>query len=302
LGAAVLIAGSSQRPPMLLTLSAQSFGSMLSGAKPKIALVDLPKLAHDELGLNGLVIQTPLLTGWDIKKVEHFRDRADKANCPCLLLVEPEAQRIGASDPDAAAAAEDRMSRVLQAAHRLGCSGVAMRVHESLTSVAPEALSAAIKRVVQRAERLELNLLIGPNAGPTFTPERLTGVIRKVGGFRIGSFPDFEAASKTPLEPAKPGAAPGPPDAAAYLRALTPYASVVSASFGDFDASGKHKGYDFSACVDAVSSVGFDQTMSLEYRGSGPPQDAITRAKAAVEALVMEAPKDDDTEQPADDE
>lgn len=275
---------------MLLTLSAHSFRSQLSGTKPKLQLVDLPKLARDELGLNGLVVQTQFLSGWTLPRLEQFRDRADKAACPCLLLVESEAQRLGDPDSAASSAAEERMGRVLQVAHRLGCSGVAMTIKDSGGSATPESLGPALKRVVQRAERFELNLLIAPAPGLTFTPEKLTGLIRKVGGFRIGSYPDFEAASGEG----------GKGDAPGYLRALTPYASVVSASFGEFDASGKHKGYDFSSCVEAVVSVGFEQTMTLEYRGTGPPQDAVARAKAAVEALIEEAPKDDDTEQPAD--
>ncbi len=277
---------------MLLTLSDHSFRTFLSGAKPKMSLLDLPKIAREELGLNGLVLHTSNLTGWDLPKLEGFRDRCDKAAAPCLLLVESEPQRIGDPDAAAAAAADERMARVLQVGHRLGCSAVAMSLRDPGASGSLDAVATALKRVVQRAERLELNLLISPTAGITGTPEKLTGMIRKVGGFRIGAFPDFEAAS-----------AGGPVGTANdYLRALTPYASVVSASFTAFDASGKHKGFDFEACVKAVESVGFDQTISLECRGSGDPREAITRAKASFETLSAsetqeEAPEDDDADE-----
>lgn len=270
---------------MLLTLSAHSFRAHLTGAKPKLTLGDLPKVAKDELGLNGLVVSTSYLAGWDLPKLEQFRDRADKAAAPCLLLVEDEPQRLGDADPAITAAAEDRLQRVLQVAHRLGCSGVAMGIKSPAGSTSPDLLAASLKRVVQRAERLELNLLLTPTPGVSETPEKLTGLIRKVGGFRIGAFPDFESAAATG-------------DPTPVLRALTPYASVVSASFNAFDDSGVHKGYDFRACMDAVAGVGFDQTISLEYRGKGDPRESITRAKAAVEDLAAaeEAPKDDDSE------
>ncbi len=272
---------------MLLTLSDVSFRAALSGSKPRLTLADLPALAKEELGLNGLVLHTEFLTGWDLKKLEQFRDRADKAAAPCLLLVESEPQRIGDADAAAAQAADERMQRVLQVAHRLGCSSVAVGVRDPGASVPLEALAAAVKKVVQRAERLELNLLLTPTAGATQTPEKLTTLIRKIGGFRVGSFPDFETASS---------ATGGARD---YLRALTPYASVVSASFLGFGADGSSKGFDFNACVQSVESVGFDQTISLEYRGGGDPREAISHAKASFESLAHEEPAEDDD---ADDE
>ncbi|MFM9956434.1 MAG: sugar phosphate isomerase/epimerase family protein [Phycisphaerales bacterium] len=273
---------------MLLTLSDVSFRAALSGSKPKLTLADLPTLAKSELGLNGLVLHTQFLAGWDTNKLEQFRDRADKAAAPCLLLVEAEPQRIGDADPANAMAADERMQRVLQVAHRLGCSSVALGLRDPGPNVTIEALGLAIKKIVQRAERLELNLLLAPCPGVTQTPEKLTALIRKIGGFRVGSFPDFETASS---------AIGGAKD---YLRALTPYASVVSASFQGFDASGASKGFDFAACVHAVESVGFDQTISLEYRGNGDPREAIEQARASFESLAKEEPaKDDDADEEA---
>ena len=45
----------------------------------------------------------------------------------------------------------------------------------------------------------------------------MTELIKKIGGFRVGTFPDFEAAMQAD-------------DPAAYLRKLVPYASVVCAT------------------------------------------------------------------------
>lgn len=270
---------------MLLTLSARSFDSQMSGPKAKLRLLDLPRIAREELGLHGLTVTTTQLAGWDGAKVEGLRDRGDKVGCPCLVLIEPEPQRLADLNDTFAEGAEDRMARVIQAAHKLGCSSVAMSVHDPGPDVSPEDLSAALKRIVTKAERMELNLLLAPAAGITGTPEKLTGFIRKVGGFRIGAFPDFEAA-----------AAAGDPTP--YLKTLTPYAAVVCASFLAFDASGKHKGYDLDKCVQAVAGVGFDQNLTLEYRGTGDPMAAITRARQTVEALVSaEEPTDDDPDE-----
>lgn len=268
---------------MLLTLSAYSFRQSLTGASPALRLTDLPAIARNELGLNGLVLQTEFLAGWDLNKLERLRDSADKDGAPLLLLVENEPQRIGSPDPQAAAGAEDRIARVLQVAHRLGCSAVAVGIKDPGPSASPDAVALAVKKAVQRAERLELNLLLAPAAGMTEAPDRMTTLIRKVGGFRIGAYPDFESSTASG-------------DAKVYLRALTPYASVVCASFGSSKSDG------LQSCIDAVTSVGFDQTVALEWRGKGDPREALSRAKAAFGALEKEDAEPTDQEAPEDEE
>lgn len=268
---------------MLLTLSAHSFRQSLTGSSPSLRLGDLPALARNELGLNGLVLQTEFLAGWDLNKIERLRDSADKDGAPLLLLVESEPQRLASADAQAAAAAEERVARVLQVAHRLGCSAVALGIKDPGASVPPEVVAAAVKKAVQRAERLELNLLLAPAAGLTESPERMTTLIRKVGGFRIGAYPDFEASTASG-------------DAKAYLRALTPYASVVCASFGSAKADG------LLSCIDVIAGVGFDQTVALEWRGKGDPREALARAKAAFAALDKEDDEPTDEEAPEDEE
>jgi len=177
------------------------------------------------------------------------------------------------SGPDGGKADEscDRMERVLRVANRLGCSGVTMSITDSNVKKDFDDIIERLKSLVNRAERLEINLLISPHAGITEAPEGLTELIRKVGGFRIGSFPDFEVAA-------------GATDPDAYLRGLTPYASAVSISSSDFDAKGNHKAFDFLGCLKSITSVGYDGTVSLEYRGKGDPTAAIHANKAAIES------------------
>lgn len=256
---------------MLLTLSAKSLGPMLEGKTPKLPLIELPRFTMDEFALHGLNLQTKYLAGWGIEEIDRLRDQADKVGCPWLTLIEEQSQPLGDENEQKLDQALDRLDRVLRVAHRLGCAGVAIGVdHATFDDDGLDRVAERLKRVLSSAERLEMNLLLSPQPGLTSTPERLTGLIRKVGGFRIGSLPDFEAASESG-------------DAAGYLRSLTPYASAVTASTTGFDAKGKHKAFDLSTCVDAIKSVGFEGTLSLEYRGPGDPIEAIQATKQAIE-------------------
>lgn len=267
---------------MLLTLSAKS---LVSGRKAADLVGEdmalIPGLAYGELGLGGLTLHTTLLAGWTEPRLDRFRDRADKAGAPVLLLVEDQPQHLGSADPAKSAAAEQRIDRILRVAHRLGCSSVALSIADPGGAAHTDTLAARLKSVVGRAERLELNLLVSPTKGLTETPELLTALIRRVGGFRIGAYPDFQAAAESG-------------DFAAYLRGLAPYSSVICASATGFDAKGKHPAYDLAAYVEAIKGVGYDATLTLEYRGKGDPMAALAAAKASISGFLTDEPQQED--------
>jgi hypothetical protein len=128
------------------------------------------------------------------------------------LLVEPGALALIDND-----AAVDRAKRVIAAAQILGCSAAAISVEAPDTDEALAAMATRLRGVVERAEKLDLNLLIAPTKGLTERPERVTELLKKVGGFRIGTYPDFQTAARSS-------------DAPGYLHRLSPYATVISAS------------------------------------------------------------------------
>lgn len=255
----------------------------------KLDLLDLPAFTRNELGLTGLNLSTDLLAGADANRLVAIRERADRASCSCLLLVEPEGQSLAGSG---AAAATARLLRVVEAAHILGCTAasVCIQAHDddnSLTKVA-----AALRSVVERAEKRDINLVVSPGSGLTERPERVTELLKKIGGFRIGTYPDFEAASRAK-------------DPAAYLHRLTPYATVVSASTMKFVSAGKkavpeatpqgvrdgvlvHMPYNIRAMVGAVQAVGYDGPIALDYRGPGDVTLGILLSKEAMLMALSE--------------
>lgn len=187
------------------------------GKKPQLDLLDLPKYTRETLGLSGVNFSTDLLAGADRARLEAIRERADRSGCACLLLVEMDPQDFGSTNEANVGAATERAIRVVQAAQILGCSAASIKVKASDDDTTLIRAAAALKPVVERAEKLDINLLISPHTGLTERPERVTELLKKVGGFRIGTYPDFEtaAASKDP---------------AAYLHRLTPYATAVCAT------------------------------------------------------------------------
>jgi sugar phosphate isomerase/epimerase len=278
---------------MLLTLTAISLRSMLSrgkSGKAKLDLLDLPQYTREELGLHGLNVSTELLAGVSRDRLERLRERADKAGCACLLLIESESHAFGDPGDAVGAAAIERLQKVIQAGHILGCNAVAVRAAGPDDPAVFQRCADRLRKGVERAERLELNVLIAPQPGLTATPERVTELIKKVGGFRVGTFPDFQAAAAAA-------------DPVAYLRRLTPYAAVVSASTVKFvaekggpEGAVRHEPYELEPLVSAILSVGYDGTLAVEYRGTGDAKMGVMRSRQALERLLEGEPA------PADDE
>lgn len=255
---------------MLLTLSATSLSSMLGREGGPADLFGVPEFCKQEFDLQGLTVQTGFLSGWSMSELERLAHAADKAGCPLLTVVESEPHALAAADPQAGEQMLKRLQNVLLVAHRLGCSQVAVAIAADDTEATFGVVVDRLKSLVGTAERLELNLLISPRPGLTESPDRLTALIRKVGGFRVGSFPDFRHAADSG-------------DADAYLRAVTPYASAaVTPTVAPEDSPG----IDLAKSLSAILAVGFEQGLAIEYRGSGDPVPAIAATRDAIVAAL----------------
>lgn len=265
---------------MLLILSATSLAKRLRPSGGGLDLLDLPRFTREELGLYGLHMPTSILAGRPAAQIDRFRDQADKNACPCLVLEESDPQPI-ASEDDEAEAGIERMLRVLEVGHRLGCNAVAFRLAARDTEQVFQDAVDNTKRLLERADRLEMNLLMAPHTGLTSKPDRLTSLIKKIGGFRIGTLPDF-------LNAAAGGASP-----VDTLRRLTPYASAVVASTSAFDASGKHEGYDLEAALNAIEAVGFEGALAIDFRGKGDPVEGLRKSRIAIERVIGGGPEED---------
>ena len=232
---------------VLLTLAIQSLNALISEGKQD--LFDIPNLSGKELGLRGVMIDSEHLSGWDSIAYDIFRNNADKANSPCLLVRDNVNMDIlGNSE-----AARERIHRLSVAANRLGCNALA------ITPIFPDDdqgvnfIIEQIREAMVGVERLELNLLLQPTDGLTSDPDCQIEIIKKIGGFRIGALPTFKAASHTG-------------DGLNALKKLAPYAGGIVA---DFPTGRGKKNIDPVDGLKVIREVGYSNTLSINYLGKG---------------------------------
>lgn len=260
---------------ILLTLAAGSLRSLFNRSKSPLALCDLPGFTADELGLRGLALPTELLAGIRPSQLDALRDAADKAHCPCLLLIER--TPLDFQDRAAKPASIERMRKLATAASRLGCSAIGVGIAAVANEDAFARTAAGVKEALLALERMEVNVLLQPGGGMIADPGGLTELIKRIGGFRIGSLPSFEHAESTG-------------DTEQALRRLAPYAtSTILATVSGFGSSGRHEPWDLIKCIEAVRSVGYLNTLCIDYVGKGDPVKAIEQARDQMsQAIVAE--------------
>lgn len=265
---------------MILTLATRTFvdreilgptGEPIAAGRE--ATMELPRYASETLGLRGLSLSAAMLSGWGLPDLDQLRDAADKAGCPCLVLVDDEPLAFGHARAKQRDDAADRVRRLGMAAHRLGCNALAIRVGADDDDAAFDRAATAVKAVMPGLERFEVNLLIAPCEGLTFQPDRLTELIKKIGGFRIGSLPSFEHAHATG-------------DAVETLRKLAPYAGAVHASISKVGGKKGHGPWDLGECVAAIRSVGFQNTLAVDVVGSGDASAAVDAAREMLTTAI----------------
>lgn len=258
---------------MLLTLSTRSLARKVAANGDGFSMLEVPEFTMRQLKLRGLNVTASMLSGWSLEQLDRLRDRADKAACPCLVLIEDTPLPLAHSNEKKRASAVERVNRLGTAAHRLGCNALALMCDAKDTDEQFEIAADQIRDAMRSVERLELNVLLIPNEGLTQSPDRLTELIKRIGGFRIGSLPTFAHAAST-----------GDPVEA--LRKLAPYAGAVHASVEKFGKGGAHAGYDLGECVHAIRSVGFVNTLAIDYLGTADPIANIEKAREQLEAAI----------------
>ena len=94
---------------MLLTLWVNALKSRMAAPGGRgLTVLDIPKVARDELGLSGLVMTTELLAGADRTMLSRVHEAADKAHCPILVL--SESRPLPLASRDAAQDLRDRLN------------------------------------------------------------------------------------------------------------------------------------------------------------------------------------------------
>ncbi len=274
---------------LLVTASVDSFRSRLEGDEDALTLEDMPQFGASELGVRGLSVPASILAGRDAAGLERLRDAGDKARCPMLLLQEVEPLDLASVDPAIRAAGVERIGRLARAANMLGCAHLGVSISGKDEDDAFELAATTFREAMQLIDRFDVGLLIEARMGLAQSPDRLTELIKKIGGFRIGSLPDFRFAHDSG-------------DFTGTLRRLAPYAGTILARVGKSAdekpavARSDKTPYNLIEGLEAILAVGYQHAICLDHAGGPNAADAIIAARETIESALTAEAEDDGEE------
>ena len=250
---------------ILLTLAMQSLNSSIEAEK--IDIKDVPRLSEEKFGLRGIMLDAMHLSGWSLDAYDQFRNDADKANSPCLLLRDNSIMDLS---PKSREESKERINRLSIAANRLGCNSIAITPYFPDSKDESNCIVQELRSAMQGVERLELNLLLQPCEGMTSNPSKHIEIIKQVGGFRIGALPTFASACATG-------------NGLDALQKLAPYAGSIVA---DFPTSRGKGGFSLENGIKAVMDVGYSNTLALNYVGKGDPLTQLSKCSKKMNTFL----------------
>jgi hypothetical protein len=265
---------------LLVTASALAFADRLRSEDDPLTLVDFPAFAAGEIGVRGVSLPASLLSGLTLPDLEAIRDAADKARCPALLLLEDRSQPLADLDADVRGEATERVRRLSRAANILGSAQLGISIEGEDGDDRFELAASTVREAIHSINSFEVAVLLEAAEGLAGDPGRLTDLIKKIGGFRIGSLVDFRFAHDTG-------------DFEGTLRRLAPYAGTIFATVGASARGAKPAAaskdatpYDIEAGLQAVLAVGYQHAICLDHAGGPNAMATMIEAREIIERSI----------------
>jgi len=255
------------------------------GTKPEqIPMLEFPKLAAEEFGINAIELVNNMLASTDPAYLNEFIKNAANRNVDIALIMVDGAGSVGAPSEDARKKAVEQHAQWIDIAHAMGCYCIRMNWagHTDDTMKTPESLNQHIERsagplreICKYADKKGLDVIIENHWGPSSYPDALIGLIKKVDHPRFGTLPDF-------------GNFPDDVDKYDAVDRMMPYAKAVSAKCYDFDdATGDETKLDYPRLIaNVVDKHGYHGNIGIEYEGDRLSEfDGIRAGKKLLERL-----------------
>jgi sugar phosphate isomerase/epimerase len=282
-GAAVHNASAAARK-FSISLAGWSLHRTIGTKEGQVPMLDFPKLAADEFGIQTIELVNRMLASTEKAYVDEFIKNAAAKKVRIALIMVDGAGSVGAPSEDARKKAVELHSQWIDIADAMGCHCIRMNWagHTDETMKSSESLNAHIalsagplREICTFADKKGLDVIIENHWGPSSYPDALLGLIQKVDHPRFGTLPDF-------------GNFPDDVDKYDAVDRMMPYAKAVSAKCYDFDAeTGQETKLDYERFMQlVVDKHGYHGDIGIEYEGDRLSEfDGIKACKALLERL-----------------
>jgi sugar phosphate isomerase/epimerase len=250
----------SEEPLFKLSLAEWSLHKSIFGGK--IDHLDFVKIAKNDFGIAAVeyVNQFFFKKAKDKADLQEMKKRAEGEGVRSLLIMCDLEGQLGDPDEKRRRKAIENHYKWVEAAKYLGCHSI--RVNAASEGSYGEQMKLAadgLRRLVEHADRHDLNVIVENHGGLSSNGQWLVGVMKMVDHPRCGTLPDFGNFRIQNDEWY---------DYYKGVKELMPYAKAVSAKSYDFDANGNETKIDYMRMMKIVVDAGYGGYVGIEYEGN----------------------------------
>jgi sugar phosphate isomerase/epimerase len=244
--------------------------------------LDFAAMARRELGFDGVDYVNTFFKdkAGDAAYLDEMKRRAADAGIASVLILVDGEGAIGDPDPQRRRRSVDNHRRWVEAAKRLGCTGIRVNAESAGAPEEQRRLCAEGARAIcELADPHGIDVLIENHGGLSSDGAWLAALVKEVSHPRCGTLPDFGNWTIG-------GGATY--DRYQGVRELMPWAKAVSVKAHEFDAAGNELRTDYARMLRIVVEGGYNgEFLEIEYEGPtlGEKEGALA-AKRLVEKVL----------------
>jgi sugar phosphate isomerase/epimerase len=266
-----------------ISLAGWSLHKSIGEGEGKIPMLDMPRLAREEFGIEAIELVNRMLASDDQAYIDQFKKNAADHNVKILLIMIDGEGDIGHRSEKFRGKAVEQHKHWIDIAADMGCHSVRMNWGGAPVDWQEnaEALQEFIDRSVpgfralcEYGETKNINVIIENHGGPSSYIEPMKTLMAAVDHPRFGTLPDF-------------GNFPPEVDKYEGIDVLMNYAKAVSAKCYGFDPeTGLETKIDYPRMIEiVVDKHGYKGFIGIEYEGEAPEFEGIKACKALLEKL-----------------
>jgi len=258
---------------MKISLAGQSLHRRFRLADHPLTLLDFPRFARAEFGINAIELNSPFFASRDRRYLTELDNVAVGEGVDLLSVSVDGMGDLCEPDREARSKAIEENAAWLPVAAHLGCKTVRVNSIGVGHEQEEEAMTWCIDSYFELAERGAKEgviVLIENQAGIAANPDRIIRIIETVDNPWIGALVDLAEF-------------PSEIDRYEAIEQLLPYANALHARMRAFDDQGLEPTLDVARCLHLVERAKYGGYIGILFDGEGDEREGVRKAKELLE-------------------
>ena len=272
---------------MEISLAGWSINRRFRSEDDPLALLDFPKVASEEFGINLIELNSPFFVYDDPddqatssisdQYINDLKQRADDQGVGCLNIAVDGHGDMAAVDENERQQAVENHKKWIDICVALGCN--AFRTNsggrsEGEDEAKVEQCTKSFGELSELSGQAGVRLMMENHGGISYDPDVMVRIMDAIGSDHCCILADF---LNWPAEG----------DKLENLRKVAAYSWAIHGKFLTFDEDGESPEIDCAAAVQILKDAGYSNPWGIEYEGATDDHEGVLKSKALLEKHLV---------------